>query len=578
MSSPGRRNNVSRSHLSSLASDTKSSEDDSIEDDSDNYAGSVRKNEVESSELPSSLQRLSSHKVTPHFNVDVAVYREDEGGAAAADHIQSPKVYRPSRVANEVHPAQHSPTNSSGSDSLQAEVVKFWTAEKEMVKQEEEQLNLTTTQQEEKGRVLRLSPAKIYELTSTPGSLPLHTSFSPAQSGMEPSQTNEEGMLISRCSGNRYIPESQETSPMSKRSGPSTVTPSTDGEDSQMPPVRMSARNLGCNSKPCLKSRTVSTPIGKGKHLSSNSKGSKQSPLDPSSAASSKHSLSMPPLQIPEARSGTKHSPADGLIPSPMPQSIPAPPLSLPTYLQLELSSSNPSPLYIHRSVTSDFPYESSRVKIERLQNFLLLPFQLEQVLWFGALACLDAWLFSFTILPLRFLKAVSILIHSWGSNLSKEVRLLGGVIYSGTGRVWRRRREQDKTIRPTSYKPARTKPSPKTSISNGSSTTTPRLAYPTDKQTPGSSHSHPGSDRKHSSGHAKKHHRSKSTPSALLPDHKADILKGLLILMSCTILMYFDASRMYHGIRGQAAIKLYVIYNVLEVSMHLMLFSSRLN
>ncbi|GAB7363454.1 hypothetical protein MBLNU230_g3727t1 [Neophaeotheca triangularis] len=29
---------------------------------------------------------------------------------------------------------------------------------------------------------------------------------------------------------------------------------------------------------------------------------------------------------------------------------------------------------------------------------------------------------------------------------------------------------------------------------------------------------------------------------------------------------MYFDASRMYHSIRGQAAIKLYVIYNVLEV------------
>lgn len=29
---------------------------------------------------------------------------------------------------------------------------------------------------------------------------------------------------------------------------------------------------------------------------------------------------------------------------------------------------------------------------------------------------------------------------------------------------------------------------------------------------------------------------------------------------------MWFDASRMYHSIRGQAAIKLYVIYNVLEV------------
>jgi hypothetical protein len=34
----------------------------------------------------------------------------------------------------------------------------------------------------------------------------------------------------------------------------------------------------------------------------------------------------------------------------------------------------------------------------------------------------------------------------------------------------------------------------------------------------------------------------------------------------SCFVLMRFDASRMYHGIRGQSAIKLYVIYNLLEV------------
>lgn len=38
------------------------------------------------------------------------------------------------------------------------------------------------------------------------------------------------------------------------------------------------------------------------------------------------------------------------------------------------------------------------------------------------------------------------------------------------------------------------------------------------------------------------------------------------MILISSTMLMSFDASRMYHSIRGQAAIKLYVIYNVLEV------------
>lgn len=54
--------------------------------------------------------------------------------------------------------------------------------------------------------------------------------------------------------------------------------------------------------------------------------------------------------------------------------------------------------------------------------------------------------------------------------------------------------------------------------------------------------------------------------PSRFQAGHKADILQGLLIIFSCMILMRFDASRMYHSIRGQAAIKLYVIYNVLEV------------
>jgi hypothetical protein len=57
-----------------------------------------------------------------------------------------------------------------------------------------------------------------------------------------------------------------------------------------------------------------------------------------------------------------------------------------------------------------------------------------------------------------------------------------------------------------------------------------------------------------------------KSVPSALLPDDKADMLKGLLIICTSLVLLRLDASRMYHWIRGQAAIKLYVIYNLLEV------------
>jgi len=53
---------------------------------------------------------------------------------------------------------------------------------------------------------------------------------------------------------------------------------------------------------------------------------------------------------------------------------------------------------------------------------------------------------------------------------------------------------------------------------------------------------------------------------SDLLPSHKADILRGLVVFCTCWILMRFDASRMYHSIRGQNGVKLYVIYNMLEV------------
>ena len=246
-----------------------------------------------------------------------------------------------------------------------------------------------------------------------------------------------------------------------------------------------------------------------------------------------------------------------GSVPSPVPQSFPAPPLSIPTYLELELSSHRPSPLYLHRSITSDFPYESSALKLERLQNFLLLPAYLEPALWFGALACVDAWLYSFTILPLRFTKAICILGQSWVFNLSKEVRYLTDFNYKGVGRLWQRRRAS--------------------SLSRSSSRSFILDTHVEDDKHP-SRVSSARFDRSASRGpngyiripppftKTSKHRRAKSTPSALLPTHKADILNFLLIVTSCAILSRFDASRMYHSIRGQAAIKLYVIYNALEV------------
>ena len=48
----------------------------------------------------------------------------------------------------------------------------------------------------------------------------------------------------------------------------------------------------------------------------------------------------------------------------------------------------------------------------------------------------------------------------------------------------------------------------------------------------------------------------------------KADILRMLLLVVSTIILAPLtDASRIYHSIRGQDTIKLYVIFNALEVS-----------
>ncbi|EEB05869.1 ER protein folding protein [Schizosaccharomyces japonicus yFS275] len=46
----------------------------------------------------------------------------------------------------------------------------------------------------------------------------------------------------------------------------------------------------------------------------------------------------------------------------------------------------------------------------------------------------------------------------------------------------------------------------------------------------------------------------------------KTDILKFLLVCLTARLLHNFDASRVYHVIRAQAAIRFYVLYNLLEV------------
>ncbi|KAK7744754.1 hypothetical protein SLS62_010056 [Diatrype stigma] len=167
------------------------------------------------------------------------------------------------------------------------------------------------------------------------------------------------------------------TPPINRR----THTPSTSV------PVINAARRYSFNplGRPAPLNLNVSTPAGSARVPSKSSAPSK---------ADTTEATAPPPIILPP---------------------IPLPPMSLPTHLQLELAGQRPSPLYIYQSHAADAIYESSAVKFERLLNALLLPPYLEKMLVFGTLACLDAWLYTFTILPMRFCIALGVLIRWWG-------------------------------------------------------------------------------------------------------------------------------------------------------------------
>lgn len=399
-----------------------------------------------------------------------------------------------------------------------------------------------------KETLLKLSPSQTHQLASSPISLPTPTSLDNIRNGSTKNlhKARERGeWTVSEMPERSSPKEGREVEGANDRTHYTpVVTPSIYSSDEDPFPNRQdSIKAREHSARPHLTSRSPSTPLLKRRLSSSRSTGASRPPLSLSSIQSKLPPL---PLKFSDPKVASRMAEIEGPQPSPMPASIPLPPLSFPTYLQLEMSSQRPSPLYIHRSVTSDFPYESSRIKLERLLSFLFLPPQLEQILWFGTLACLDAWLYTFTILPLRFLMALSVLGQAWARNLAKEAHFLGSFIYAGTGRMWQRRGRGESI--------------------NADGATDDRATDRAANKDHDNDGRRPNTARKHRNEKPSKHQRTKSIPSALSPDHKADILKGFLIVLTCMILMYFDASRMYHGIRGQAAIKLYVIYNVLEV------------
>ncbi len=52
-----------------------------------------------------------------------------------------------------------------------------------------------------------------------------------------------------------------------------------------------------------------------------------------------------------------------------------------------------------------------------------------------------------------------------------------------------------------------------------------------------------------------------------MLPAEIIDLLKGLIIAVCVYAMLYLDTSVMYHIIKSQSVIKLYLFYNMLEAS-----------
>ena len=406
------------------------------------------------------------------------------------------------------------------------------------------------------GDILKLSAAEVKDLISSPDSLPLTSPVKLAVSGqtsLAASPVIDHQSTISEA----LKPSSDEQKPDARSRNRSDTIRASDGKAVLDTPLSTLRERPKFSSRTSSSQTTLRTPSFV---RSSQRQSSPRRKVIPTSG--------IEPLDIGQPANkdfASSKSPLPEHPPSPIPQSIPLPPTSIPTYLQLELSSSRPSPLYIYRSQASEKTYESSKIKFERLLNFLLLPLHLEQVLSFGTLACLDAWLYTFTILPLRFFKALAVLMRWWVLILIREIKFIAGFIYHGSGRMWHRSRGRGDSIDSASRSRSVSRVSrPALSTTN---------SYQISSRTPdvGNSngiaeHFKVNSERKSRTGWGRRHRRSKSMPSSLSSYHKADILQGAVIIGSCIILLKLDASRMYHGIRGQSGIKLYVIYNLLEV------------
>ena len=162
---------------------------------------------------------------------------------------------------------------------------------------------------------------------------------------------------------------------------------------------------------------------------------------------------------------------------------------------------------YISSEVTRSYMLEHDQErytsKREKMYTFMKIPRELEKFMSYGFFHCLDSFLFVFTFLPLRVLLAC----------LSLIVRLVSDSVFLLM----------------------------ETSITN------PHLCrYPL---------TYFGIVSTHRQGRL------------LHPAEIIDVLKYLIIGTCCYAMSYVDTSMLYHMIKSQSVIKLYLMYNMIEVA-----------
>ncbi|KAK0550120.1 hypothetical protein OC846_003074 [Tilletia horrida] len=117
-------------------------------------------------------------------------------------------------------------------------------------------------------------------------------------------------------------------------------------------------------------------------------------PPKPSAVPNGNHTLSA------STRSATQPSQS---VPAPRRRSSPYPSrpfLSLWDYLREEV-------------LATEFD-TTQEIKWERVSNFMAVPFAVEKIMFFGMAVCLDSFLYTFTILPLRFCVAITRLCKNY--------------------------------------------------------------------------------------------------------------------------------------------------------------------